>query len=143
MQKIEIMTNGEKQALAIAEKYKSNVSDEQKVKHLATEVMELGYALVKDNKANILEEIGDCAFLLLHILSQHNPSKTSLSNLCVMASEKMELRNKNPFDKAAKPLMEFMGKDSQPAHLSAMVTCKKAELFQGVKVIATDKYIED
>ena len=89
------MTNGENQALLIANKYNEEITNEEMVKHLATEVVELAIALEKGDKANIKEEVGDCLFLLLHIISRHDELKESLSSLCVMASEKMEMRYHN------------------------------------------------
>lgn len=84
------MTNGEHQAVATANRYKGDISDEDKVKHLATEVIELGYALAHEDETNIREEIGDCLYLLLHILSRHNPEKFSMTTMVLLASDKME-----------------------------------------------------
>lgn len=87
------MTGGEHQALVIANKYKGHVSDEEKVKHLATEVIELARALEKGDEENIREEIGDCAFLLLHLLDRHDPKKIGIITAIVKASDKMERRH--------------------------------------------------
>jgi len=83
------------QALAIANKYAAGFNDEAKVKHLATEVVELALGLEKKDQANIQEEIGDCLFLLLHILSRHNPKNLSLYDLIEVAAKKMETRFNN------------------------------------------------
>lgn len=84
------MKNGEEQALSVAKKYVDEITEEEKVKHLATEVVELGMAIAKGDKKNIAEEIGDCAFLLLHIASKNGES--GLTNPILRASRKMESR---------------------------------------------------
>ncbi len=92
------MTHGEIEALKIADKYKGKLSDIDKVKKLGEELVELAIAIQENNDENIQEEIGDCVFLLLHILSRHNKSKHSNINLGLVdvvlrASDKMEIRN--------------------------------------------------
>ena len=86
------MTNGEYQAIAIADKYYSKVTDHQQIKHLATEVVELQQAISNKDEKNIEEEIGDCLYILLHILSRHNPHKKSMTTLALNASDKLEMR---------------------------------------------------
>ena len=86
------MTRGENIALIIAEKYKGHLSDQDKVKHLAGEVTELARALESGNADKIFEEIGDCAFLLSHILSRHSKKKFGIIHCITIASQKMERR---------------------------------------------------
>lgn len=87
------MTNGEEMALATAEKYVSSLSDSDKVKKLAEEVLELAIALDKNDEVNIREEIGDCAFILSHILSRHDTKNGGgIITQILIASGKMETR---------------------------------------------------
>lgn len=88
------MTRGENIALKIADKYKGHLTDQDRVKHLAGEVTELARAIESENIDDILDEIGDCAFLLSHILSRYD-KKYGIIRRITEASEKMEKRHKN------------------------------------------------
>ncbi len=88
------MTTGEESALKIANKYKSSVSTEDKIKWLATEVVEVGMAFQSGDEEHILEELGDCAFLLSHIISRYDKDKLGIIHYISVASEKMAMRNK-------------------------------------------------
>lgn len=90
------MTNGEEQALAIADKYKGNITTEEKIKWLATEVVEVGMAFQSENEEHLLEELGDCAFLLSHIISRYDKRKLGIIHYITLASEKMVRRNTKP-----------------------------------------------
>ena len=83
--------NDEQQAILIAEKYKGHVTDIEKVKHLAGEVVELMDAIVRGDKKEITGEIGDCAFLLSHLLYRHGEGQGLISEVTT-ASIKMERR---------------------------------------------------
>jgi len=85
-------THGENQAIAVAEKYRGDVSDQDRVKWLAGEVTELARAIENNDQQNIQEEIADCAYILCHLLSRHDPQEQSIVQLIVWASEKMLLR---------------------------------------------------
>ncbi len=85
------MTNLEKEALKIANKYRGNVTEQDRVKWLAGEVTELARAIDAGNINDIRDEIGDCAFLLLHISSRY--TKLGLAYLIGKAAIKMENRN--------------------------------------------------
>lgn len=93
------MTDIEINALIIANKYLPNINIEKMIKKLGEEVAELALGIGKDDKININEEIGDCAYILLHILSKTNPDKSLLD--CIKeASLKMDYRfNTGYYDK--------------------------------------------
>lgn len=87
------MTNGESQALMVANKYKGHITTEDKIKWLATEVVEVAMALQSGDEKHLLEELGDCAFLLSHIISRYDKDKMGIIHFISTASEKMERRN--------------------------------------------------
>lgn len=61
----------ERESIAIANKYKHNISTEDKIKWLATEVVEVSIAFGNGDNKNLIEELEDCAFLISHILSRY------------------------------------------------------------------------
>lgn len=87
------MTNGESQALVVAGKYKGHVTTEDKIKWLATEVVEVAMAFQSGDEKHLLEELGDCAFLLSHIISRYDKDKKGIIHFISVAAEKMERRN--------------------------------------------------
>lgn len=80
----------EKQALKIAEKYVGEISTECKIKWLSTEVIEVAMAFQSGNGKNLLEELGDCAFLISHIISRFDDK--GIVNQISKAADKMKLR---------------------------------------------------
>ncbi len=98
------MTNGEKQAIAIANLYFPNITDEQQVKKLGEELVELAIAIERKDDVNIYEELGDCAYILLHILSRckHEFAKDGLVNAILAAANKVEYRNKTKINNGLK-----------------------------------------
>lgn len=82
------MTYGEKYALNTANRFKGNVTTEEKIKWLATEVVEVGMAFTTGNEKEILEELGDCAFLLSHIISRYDKDKKGIIHYISLAAEK-------------------------------------------------------
>jgi phosphoribosyl-ATP pyrophosphohydrolase len=87
------MTNGENQAMAVINKYvPKGVTTEMMVKKLGEELVELAIAIERKDERNIREEIGDCAFILLHILSKHDADNEGIINRIVSAAQKMETR---------------------------------------------------
>ncbi len=89
------MTNGENQALATLKRWLPNVTEEQIVKKLGEEVAELALAVGKGDKQNIKEEIGDCVFILFHLLNRTHPDNTGIVTSIVTASEKLETKMYN------------------------------------------------
>ena len=87
------MTYGEEQALLVANQYKGDISTDAKLKWLAGEVVELSIAIANGDKKNVIEEIGDCAFLLSHILQRYDDDDLGIITTIVKASLKMERRN--------------------------------------------------
>lgn len=87
------MTYGEEQALMIADKYKGKVTTEDKIKWLATEVVEVAMAFQSGDEKHLLEELGDCAFLLSHIISRYDKDKLGIIHYISVASDKMQKRN--------------------------------------------------
>jgi len=87
------MTNGESTALIVADKYKGQVTTEDKIKWLATEVVEVAMAFQSGDEKHLLEELGDCAFLLSHIISRYDKDKKGIIHFISTASEKMERKN--------------------------------------------------
>jgi len=85
------MTELEIKALQIANKYVGHYSKEEKIKKLGEEIIELAYALAKNDEENIEEEIGDCIFLLLDIATT-NTMQMGLDYYVNLAAEKMEKR---------------------------------------------------
>ncbi len=49
---------------------------------------------------------------------------------------------RNEFEKAARPLIEFLNTLSHP-HVSVVVDCGRAELSEGVNQFVTEDYIRD
>lgn len=89
------MTYGEEQALRIANKYKGLVTTEDKIKWLATEVVEVAMAFQSGDEQHMLDELGDCAFLLSHIISRYDKEGKGIIHFISLAAEKMEMRNKS------------------------------------------------
>ena len=87
------MTNGEEIALKTANKYKGLVTTEEKIKWLATEVVEVAMAFQSGDEQHLLEELGDCAFLLSHIISRYDKDKKGIIHFISLAGEKVERRN--------------------------------------------------
>ena len=88
------MTNGEHQAVAIADRWVGDISEMDKIKKLGEEFTEFIEALLTKSDEDILDEAGDMTFLILHILSKRiPPEKINLTNLVVNAADKMEMRN--------------------------------------------------
>lgn len=89
------MTTQETSAIAVADKHRPFVSEftlHGKVEWLADEVKELMQAIENQDSDNINEEIGDIAFLLLHIASHFNKDK-SLLEYITEAKDKMVYRS--------------------------------------------------
>ncbi len=87
------MTAEEEKALAIANKYKGNITTEDKIKWLATEVVEVAMAFQSGSEKHTLEELGDCAFLISHIISRYDKENLGIIHYISEASEKMVKRN--------------------------------------------------
>lgn len=82
----------ENEAILIADKFTGNISTEEKIKWLATEVVEVGMAYsANEDPERILEELGDCAYLLSHIISRY--SALGIEHFISKAAEKMQTRN--------------------------------------------------
>ncbi len=88
------MTNGEEIALKTANKYKGNITTEDQIKWLATEVVEVAMAFQSGDEKHLLEELGDCAFLLSHIISKFDTDKKGIIHFISLAGDKMEMRNR-------------------------------------------------
>lgn len=88
------MTQIEREALDILNKYLPNVTEEQMIKKLGEELVELSMAIGKNDRVNVLEETGDCLFILFHILSKYK-NDASLGYSLSMAAQKLETRIKN------------------------------------------------
>lgn len=82
----------EAEAIMIADRFKGDVSTEDKIKWLATEVVEVGMAYQAEDEEHLLEELGDCAFLISHILSRY--SDKGIIHFITEAAEKMKERNR-------------------------------------------------
>jgi len=89
------MPFGEYRALTIARRHKGHVSVEKKMKWLAGEMAELSMAIAQGDAEAIKEEIGDCAFILSHILSMYDEGRWGIVKAIVDASDKMESRHRN------------------------------------------------
>lgn len=70
------MKKHEEKAIEIANRYVGHFTDEQKAKKLGEELVELAYAIAKNDKENIIEELGDVGFLILHISSRQQCHRT-------------------------------------------------------------------
>ncbi len=82
-------------AIAVADKHRPFASEftlHGKAEWLADEVKELIQAIENQDAENINEEIGDIAFLLLHIASHFNKDK-SLTDYITEAKDKMIYRS--------------------------------------------------
>ena len=89
------MTDIEISAVAVADKHRPFLNEHTihgKVEWLADEVKELIQGIESQDAENINEEIGDIAFLLLHIASHFNKDK-SLLDYITEAKEKMIYRS--------------------------------------------------
>lgn len=88
------MNNGELQAISIADKYKGDVSQMDKLKKLGEEYAEFIEAVLLKPQKDVLEEAGDMMFLILHILHKVGipSSKINMTNLVMNAADKMEQR---------------------------------------------------
>lgn len=88
------MTNGESQAISIANTYKGDISQINKLKKLGEELIEFTEAILTKSEKEILDEAGDMVFIILHILHKQGiaNSKINLTNLVLTAAEKMERR---------------------------------------------------
>ena len=82
-------------ALATANKYKGKITTEDKIKWLSTEVVEVAMAFQSGDENHLLEELGDCAFLISHIISRYDKDQKGIIHFISLAAEKMETRN-NP-----------------------------------------------
>jgi hypothetical protein len=51
-------------------------------------------------------------------------------------------QQREEFEKAARPLMEWIGKNCHP-HVTTIVDCSRAELVEGVNSFVTEDYILD
>jgi len=88
------MTTQEISAIAVSDKHRPFISEftlHGKAEWLADEVKELIQGIENQDAENINEEIGDIAFLLLHIASHFNKDK-SLLDYITEAKEKMIYR---------------------------------------------------
>lgn len=83
------MTTGEKAAIQIADEYVGHINLVEKVKYLGTEYAELCMAIQEGNVQHIEEEIGDIAYILLHVASKYD---RGLAELIDRAAEKMVIR---------------------------------------------------
>lgn len=86
------MTVGEENALRAIEKVWPYTTDEKRMKKLGEEIIELAMALQKGDEKHIREEIGDVAFVLIHILSKYDSQKLGIIHYITMAQIKMEQR---------------------------------------------------
>lgn len=90
------MTNGEIQAILIANKYHGNVSEIKKLKKLGEEFTEFIEAVLVKGENEMIEEAGDMCYLILHILSSRiNHDEINLIKFVMMASDKLEMRARN------------------------------------------------
>jgi len=87
------MTRKETEALIVANKYTNQHNLVSKVKWLGTELVELAIGIANNDKENVQEEIGDMAFILLHISSYYGDK--GLEALLHEAVKKVIVRN-NP-----------------------------------------------
>lgn len=83
------MTNGEKVAVQVADKYVGHISLVEKVRYLGTEYAELCMAIQEGDIEHIEEEIGDMGYILLHVASRYD---RGLMELIDRAVEKMVTR---------------------------------------------------
>lgn len=97
------MNHEEKIAMRIADKYKSDVSQLDKLKHLGQEFTEFVNAVVLNDKQNMKEEAGDIVFLVLHILHKAGISDDEINcdKFLTDAYTKMQIRNSGKLDKVA------------------------------------------
>ncbi len=86
------MTIGEQNALNAVEKVFPYTTDEKRMKKLSEEVIELAMALQEGNEQKIKDEIGDVAFVLIHILSRYDKEKLGIIHRITVAQTKMEQR---------------------------------------------------
>jgi len=87
------MTNGEHQAVNIANKYVGYISEMDKLKHLGEEYAEFIEACLTKSEDDIYEEASDMIYLILHIISKRlPPDRINMSTMVVNASDKMEYR---------------------------------------------------
>ena len=84
------MKSEEQKALNIANKHLPNTLTERMVQKLGEEVMELAMAVGANDHYGVIEEIGDCAYILSHLLSKY--SDKGLIVAIVRASKKLETR---------------------------------------------------
>lgn len=84
------MTRGEEQALATIKEHFPNVEPYEMVKKLGEKLVELAMAVQSGLEDDVKEEIGDCAYILLHLLSKCE--NQGLITEIVKASEKLERR---------------------------------------------------
>jgi len=88
------MTNGEIQAVSIADRWASDISQINKLKKLGEELIEFTEAVLNKTPKDMREEAGDMCFLILHILSKEmTQDEINLTTLVMNASDKMEMRN--------------------------------------------------
>ncbi len=50
--------------------------------------------------------------------------------------------NKEAYEKAVRPLMEYLGENHHP-HVTVIVTSTIAELVEGIRSLHTDEYVKD
>lgn len=79
-----------------AERYYPYLSDKQKLSKLAEEVTELNLAVAKHDPENIREEIGDCLYVMLHILHQKGFPDVGVNDLLKEAHDKLIERVNKP-----------------------------------------------
>lgn len=102
----------ERKALEIANKYLPNILTERMIKKLGEEVTELAMAVGANDQHGIIEEIGDCAYILSHMLSKY--SDKGLIVAIVKASEKLERRANSGYYETQD--LKIQGKDDLKTH---------------------------
>lgn len=75
----------------IAERYTGNCSNAKKIQKLGEEVVELAMGIALEDQENIEEELGDCLFILIHLMRRLTDYSTE--ELLEKASSKMVRRN--------------------------------------------------
>ena len=62
---------------------------------LLEEIGELGEAMMHGDSRGVFEEIGDCAFILMHLVREQCGPETSLTAAIAVALEKCQMRFHN------------------------------------------------
>lgn len=84
------MTRGEIDSLELLKRHFPNADRISMLKKLGEEITELSMAIANGDEKNIKEEVGDMAFILLHILSTTETS--GIITEIVIAADKLQRR---------------------------------------------------